>query len=95
MANKKPSPSKRLLKSEEDHLTIKAITSGTMIPISFLIVLCGALLWLSTIHANLTHASADILVIKNQIREVADIDKRLSRIEGQLDIILNKFDNPP
>ena len=84
-------------------MNTKHITSGTMIPISFLVVLTGGILWLATMHSNLSHASSELLTIKQDLKDIVEsrwavqrsIDQRLSRIEGQLDVILFNLENHP
>ena len=88
----------------------KAITSSTMIPISFLAFLTAGILWLTTMHSNLSHASNELAEIKRELKEVVDsrqsyrvslwesqmtIDKRLSKSEGQLDVLIFSFENRP
>ena len=61
------------------------ITSDTMIPLSFILVLSGAMLWLSTMHAEISQATAEVSSLSLTQK---NIDRRLSNIEGKLDILL-------
>ena len=64
---------------------MRKITADTMIPLSFIIVLSGAMLWLSTMHAELSQATTEV---KSLSETQKNIDRRLSNIEGKLDMLL-------
>ena len=65
------------------------LTADGATALSFLVVLAGSILWLSTMYADLTHATA---AVKSLAGYQKDIDKRLSRIEGKLDILITRGD---
>jgi len=58
-----------------------------MIPLSFLIVIAGGILWVSTMHSNLSHATSEV---KSLAETQISINQRLAKIEGQLDILLKR-----
>jgi hypothetical protein len=80
----------------------RRITSATMLPLSAIVVLAGGILWVTTMHANLSHASSELLVIKQDLKDIVEsrwaiqrsIDQRLSQIEGKLDILVLRFESP-
>lgn len=63
------------------------ITTDGATTLSFAIALAGAALWLSTMHADLSHATAQISNLENYQK---DIGNRLSRIEGKIDVLLER-----
>lgn len=54
------------------------------------VVLVGAILWLTTVFAQVRHNGSEISELKDDVKTylntVQTIDRRLSRIEGKLDI---------
>jgi hypothetical protein len=82
------------------------LTTDTMIPISIFGVLAGGIFWLSVMYENTSHATSEIEVIKKQIADVnksrasyrsklwenqRQIDRRLSKIEGKIDFIVDEL----
>ena len=72
------------------------ITPETLIPLSVLGAVCGGVAWLSAMHMDLTHANAEIANFKTELSSMVDnqrgIDRRLSKMEGQLDFIVNHIE---
>lgn len=74
------------------------ITKNTLIPVgavvTFIGVLIGSLIWLTTVYAQVISNGKAIEEIKEDKKAyesvVRSIDKRLSNIEGRLDIKLKK-----
>jgi len=64
---------------------MRKITADTMIPLSFILVVSGAMLWLSTMHAEISQATAEVSSLSITQK---NIDRRLANIEGKLDILL-------
>ena len=80
------------------------ITSETMIPLSFIVVLAGAILWLGTMYSDISHANLEISNLRSDIVKINEsraeyrkrlwesqrsIDRRLSQIEGKIDLLIN------
>ena len=68
---------------------MKKITADTMLPLSFIVVLAGAILWLSTIRAELSYATSQIIKLESYQKNIGD---RLSRIEGKIDVLIGRKD---
>ena len=74
------------------------ITAETMIPISFIAVLCGGVLWLGTMYSDISHANLEITNIRGDISKIKDIesqylrniDRRLSNLEGKIDLLIER-----
>jgi hypothetical protein len=86
-------------------MPISKITAETMLPISLLGVVAGGIFWLSVLYVNVEHATAEIAGIKEEIHNVnnsrasyrsklwanqRDIDRRLAKIEGKLDFLIER-----
>lgn len=76
------------------------ISESTVVPISFVIIIIGGVLWLGDMHSTVTASAAEITSVKKQteltiemyyhgqletIDKLNKIDSRLSRIEGKLE----------
>lgn len=65
---------------------LSEISEKTVVPISLVLVLMGAVFWLSQIHSRMD----EIEQIENEYNgTIKHIDQRLSRIEGKLGVNLN------
>ena len=73
--------------SKQKSVVLVRITSETMIPLSFIVVLAGAMLWLGIMHSNVSHATSEVESLSDTQKK---IDIRLSRIEGKLDILIKR-----
>jgi len=56
-----------------------------MVPLSFIILLAGGILWLSAMHSDLSHATAEV---QSLAATQKSIDRRLAKIEGLLEVLL-------
>ena len=78
----------------------------TLIPVSILSFVCGGVFWLSVMYADLSHANAQIISMKQEMQAGRDIrrthssrmwenqraiDRRLSTIEGKLDFLIKRM----
>ncbi len=59
------------------------LRADTIIPLG--LAISGGILWLATMYADLNHATAEVRSLNISQK---DIEKRLSRIEGKLDILI-------
>jgi len=73
--------------SKQKSVGLVKITSETMIPLSFIAVLAGAMLWLGIMHSNISHATSEVGSLSDTQKK---IDNRLSKIEGYLEILLKR-----
>lgn len=62
------------------------ITKDTVIPISLVITIVIVTVWLSQTHFTAKANAKAIIEVKKDIKIIRRIDRRLSRIEGKLDI---------
>lgn len=73
--------------------TRSMITPDTLIPLSVLGVVCGGIAWLGAMHMDLSHANSEIKTLSGELTGLMDnqrsIDRKLSKIEGQLEFIIN------
>ena len=53
--------------------------------------LIGAVMWLSETHSDVRAVQKDVREITVIRRDIVKIDERLSKIEGQLDIIIKQI----
>ena len=63
-----------------------AISEKTAVSLGLVIVLAGGIVWLSTVFAQVRHNGEQISELKEHAKVVESIDRRLSRIEGKLNI---------
>lgn len=83
------------------------ITQDTMIPLYFLVVIVGGVFWLSNMYAGIESAKADIASMKKNMEKDEDqkaevksmiwqnqtsIDRRLTKIEGQIEYIVKQIE---
>lgn len=70
------------------------ITEGTLIPISFVCVLAGGIVWLTALASDTKMTKQQVEEINQKqdsyMSEIRKVDERLSRIEGKLGINLNR-----
>lgn len=62
------------------------ISKETLIPISLVITIVIVTVWLSQTHFTTKANAKDIIEVKKDIKIIRRIDRRLSRIEGKLNI---------
>jgi len=62
------------------------ITKDTLVPISLVITIVLVTVWLSQTHFTASANAKDIIEVKKDIKIIRRIDRRLSRIEGKLNI---------
>ena len=75
-------------------MSISKITELTLLPISLVIVIIGGVVWLTQIYALANSNKTSVVEIKDRQESVYNrldsnlnsIDRRLSRIEGKLNI---------
>ena len=60
------------------------IFEGTLLPISFVIVIMGGVFWLSSMYAETKANSAAIDKMELKLEYIQSIDKRLAIIESEL-----------
>jgi len=75
-------------------MTRTQLTEKTLIPVSFILIIAGAIFWLTEIWANTEENTRATRTLKSELHEeirvLHSIDRRLSRIEGKLNINLNQ-----
>ena len=78
-------------KPPHEVLTVPKITESTLVPIGLVIVFLGGVAWITDIKVT-TDQNKEILtrIEKEYVRVIRDIDERLSRIEGKLDMYKGK-----
>ena len=54
-------------------------------------LLAGGIIWLSETHSDVKAVQREVVELKQIRRDFIKIDERLSKIEGQLDIIIKQF----
>ena len=69
---------------------LNALTEGTLIPLSLVILLGGCMLWVGALQSRATTTAEDLDKFQSSYRDdlkvIQRIDRRLSRIEGALQI---------
>jgi len=73
--------------------SVVKLTEKTLVPISLIIVLLGAMLWLSEIYAMAKHSSEEIKAIKQEKRQDLDaINNKFDRILSDLNYIKGRVE---
>lgn len=68
---------------------MREISEKTLVPISFLAILAGGILWIASMSARVDAASEKIRAMETKqdmyIQNIVEIRDRLARIEGKLE----------
>lgn len=71
-------------------MRVVEINEQTRLPLSlvagFVCTLAGGIFWLTMLYADVAQAKRDIDGLRSEIKVLHDINARLARIEGKLDI---------
>jgi len=78
--------------------TLTALLNNWTAPLGALAILMGGAVWLTTLHSIATRNSEEISELKLEFYQskteinlrLSDLDKRLGRIEGKLDLLIDR-----